>query len=121
MPFPLRTFAIGAVLVTGSVAATAATHRAAGRPVPTTFPTVQGQPFAEPAVLRSRGGVLATTLTVAPTTYRVAGTPIRGKAYDGAFIGPTLRVHPGDRIELRFRNELDEPTNIHFHGFHVSP
>ena len=72
-------------------------------------------------MLRSRHGVLAATLTVSPTTYRVAGTPIRGKAYDGSFIGPTMRLRPGDTIRLRFRNELDEPTNIHFHGFHTSP
>jgi suppressor of ftsI len=90
-------------------------------PVPTTFPTVQGRPFAQPSVLRSRRGVLATTLTVSPTRYEVAGTRIRGKAYDGSFIGPTMWVRPGDRIVLRFRNQLDQPTNIHFHGFHTSP
>ena len=90
-------------------------------PVPTTFPTVQGRPFAQPPVLRSRHGVLATTLTVTPTTYRVAGTPILGKAYDRSFIGPTMRLRPGDTIRLRFRNELAQPTNIHFHGFHTSP
>ena len=91
------------------------------RQVPTTFPTVQGRSFVQPPVLRSRHGVLAATLTVSPTTYRVAGTPIRGKAYDGSFIGPTMRLRPGDTIRLRFRNELDEPTNVHFHGFHTSP
>src|SRR4051812_48833029 len=74
--------------------------------VPTTFPTVQGRPFAEPGVLRSRHGVLATTLTVSPTRYEVAGTRIRGKAYDGSFIGPTMWVRPGDRIVLGFRNRL---------------
>jgi FtsP/CotA-like multicopper oxidase with cupredoxin domain len=89
--------------------------------VPTTFPTIQGRPFAEPPVLASRGGALRATLRVGATTYSVAGTPIRGQAYDGSFIGPTLRVRPGDTIALRFRNQLDEPTNIHFHGFHASP
>jgi len=110
------------VVVVGAGAGLAVSATGHGsRRVPTTFATTQGQPFAEPRVLTSRDGVLATTLTVSPTTYEVAGTPIRGKAYDGAFIGPTMRVRPGDRIELRFRNQLDEATNIHFHGFHVSP
>lgn len=89
--------------------------------VPTTFPTIQGRPFAEPPVLASHGGVLRATLRVAATSYSVAGTRIRGQAYDGSFIGPTLRLRPGDTIALRFRNLLDEPTNIHFHGFHASP
>src|SRR3954468_5487762 len=110
------------VVVVGAGAGLAVSATGHGsRRVLTTFATTQGQPFAEPRVLTSRDGVLATTLTVSPTTYEVAGTPIRGKAYDGAFIGPTMRVRPGDRIELRFRNQLDEATNIHFHGFHVSP
>jgi suppressor of ftsI len=30
-------------------------------------------------------------------------------------------VRPGDTIELRLVNRLDEPTNLHHHGFHVSP
>ena len=30
-------------------------------------------------------------------------------------------VAPGDWIRLEFVNNLDEPTNIHFHGFHTSP
>jgi FtsP/CotA-like multicopper oxidase with cupredoxin domain len=90
-------------------------------PVPTTFPTIQGQPFAEPPVLASRGGVLRIDLRVSATTYAVAGTPIRGQAYDGTFIGPTLRVRPDDTISMRFHNQLSEPTNIHFHGFHASP
>jgi suppressor of ftsI len=111
---------IVATIGAGATLAVTATGHGSRR-VPTTFPTTQDQPFAEPRVLASRNGVLATTLTVSPTTYEVAGTRIRGKAYDGAFIGPTMRVRPGDRIELRFRNQLDEATNIHFHGFHVSP
>jgi suppressor of ftsI len=89
--------------------------------VPTTFPATQHQPLADPPVLTSRHRILETTLTVAQTTYEVGGTRIRGKTYNGVMPGPTLVVDPGDLIMLRFRNELDQPTNIHFHGFHDSP
>lgn len=41
--------------------------------------------------------------------------------YNGSLVGPTLRVSPGDRIELTLVNLLYEPTNLHFHGLHVSP
>ena len=32
-----------------------------------------------------------------------------------------FHVFPGDRIELNLINNLNEPTNLHWHGFHVSP
>jgi suppressor of ftsI len=122
---PLRTWLRRVVLLTLSVAgATAAVGEiAAGQNalVETTFPTVQQQPFAEPPSLTSANGVLAIDLRVSATAYDVAGTPITGKAYDGRFIGPTLRVKPGDRIDMTLRNDLNETTNIHFHGFRVSP
>jgi suppressor of ftsI len=117
---PRRAVLIGVCLAVG-LGGLAAAARGALPPVPTTFPTIQGQPFAEPPVLASRGGVLRIDLRVSATTYAVAGTPIRGQAYDGTFIGPTLRVRPGDTISMRFHNQLSEPTNIHFHGFHASP
>jgi len=41
--------------------------------------------------------------------------------YQGEFIGPTLRVEPGDTVEIRLVNRSAEPTNLHQHGFHVSP
>jgi FtsP/CotA-like multicopper oxidase with cupredoxin domain len=41
--------------------------------------------------------------------------------YNGSLVGPTLLINPGDRVELSLVNSLDEPTNLHFHGLHVSP
>jgi suppressor of ftsI len=122
LPFrPGRAALVASVVVAASFAAGVLVAQGQGTQVPTTFPTVQGQPFSEAPSLVSANGVLAIDLRVTATTFTVAGTPISGKAYDGRFIGPTLRVKPGDRIEMTFRNELDQPTNIHFHGFRVSP
>jgi FtsP/CotA-like multicopper oxidase with cupredoxin domain len=89
--------------------------------VPTTFPVTQHQPFAEPPVLTSKDGVLETTFTVKQQDFDVAGTTVKGYAYDGQFIGPTLHVQPGDTVRIHLRNELDEPTNLHSHGVFVSP
>jgi FtsP/CotA-like multicopper oxidase with cupredoxin domain len=116
-----RAALVALIAVAASFAAGVIVAQGQGTQVPTTFPTVQGQPFSEPPRLVSANGVLAVDLRVTPTTFTVAGTPISGKAYNGVFIGPTLRVRAGDRIEMTFRNELDQPTNIHFHGFRVSP
>ncbi len=41
--------------------------------------------------------------------------------YNGNYTGPVLRARPGDRMSLRLVNRLAEPTNLHFHGLHVSP
>lgn len=35
--------------------------------------------------------------------------------------GPTLRLRPGDELAIRLVNSLDEPTDLHVHGLHVSP
>ena len=77
--------------------------------------------FAEPVELVSQGGVLRATLTAARGEAEVAGQRFATTVYNEALVGPTLRVRPGDLIELTLVNELDEPTNLHFHGLHVSP
>ena len=35
--------------------------------------------------------------------------------------GPLLRAREGDLLRVELVNRLDEPTNLHFHGLHVSP
>ena len=89
--------------------------------VPTTFATQQHRPYSPPPVIRSVNGVLATTFTVRPKTFDVAGKRVRGLTYQGGFMGPTLRVRPGDTVRIHLRNELGEPTNLHSHGMYVSP
>ncbi|MGW2420549.1 multicopper oxidase domain-containing protein [Streptomyces sp. NPDC001709] len=41
--------------------------------------------------------------------------------YNGGYLPPTLRIRPGDKMELAFKNTLGEETNLHVHGLHVSP
>lgn len=41
--------------------------------------------------------------------------------YNGSFPGPTMRVKEGDRVRIQFRNDLKEPTNLHFYGLHIPP
>src|SRR5258705_3022198 len=77
--------------------------------------------FREPPVVASRAGVLQASLTPSPSTVSVAGRRAMLMAYDGRYIPPTLRVHPGDTIRLRLANMLTEPTNLHTHGLSVSP
>lgn len=60
------------------------------------------------------------TLTAAPSN-QILGTG-RGSAvvdtwsYDGQVPGPLLRYRRGDRLDVTFRNELPEPSAVHWHG-----
>jgi FtsP/CotA-like multicopper oxidase with cupredoxin domain len=39
--------------------------------------------------------------------------------YNGSVPGPQIRVKQGDRVIIHFKNELPEPTTIHWHGYPV--
>ena len=39
--------------------------------------------------------------------------------YGGAFPGPEIRVSEGERLRVTLRNELPEPTTVHWHGVPV--
>jgi FtsP/CotA-like multicopper oxidase with cupredoxin domain len=79
------------------------------------------QPFSEPAGIHSHGGVLTAQLVAETKQIEVAGDSVTARVYNGSFTGPTLFVNPGDTLHVTLVNHLDEPTNLHFHGFHVTP
>lgn len=80
-----------------------------------------GEPWAEPPVLRSRGGELQVQLEAARGPVRLAGRAATALTYNGGSPGPTLRLRPGDRLRIHLLNRLDVPTNLHTHGLYVSP
>ena len=41
--------------------------------------------------------------------------------FNGQIPGPIVAARPGDHVRIRFRNSLPEPTNLHYHGLHVTP
>ncbi len=94
----------------------------------------------EPEVRASQNGLLETTLRAARYEgVLVGGQPVETILYEGTYPGPTLKVRPGDRLRIALVNDLpdavnpvllsrdrdDTPTgqitNLHVHGFHVSP
>lgn len=38
----------------------------------------------------------------------------------GSYLGPIFRVEKGQRIQVRLKNELPDPTIIHWHGLRIS-
>ncbi|WP_373047112.1 multicopper oxidase family protein [Vulgatibacter sp.] len=51
----------------------------------------------------------------------VGGRQVRLLTYGGSFPGPLLALREGERVRIRFRNGLDEPTNLHLHGIPLPP
>jgi suppressor of ftsI len=80
-----------------------------------------GPDLEEPPEIVSRDGVLRTTLTAQITDTVIGGRRVETRLYDGLFAPPTLRVRPGDTIELTLDNQIGQPTNLHTHGMNVSP
>ena len=78
--------------------------------------------YSEPKVIRSRNGVLRVTFRPHDGSAIINGQRWGGaRTFTGTFPGPTLRVNPGDTINMTFVNLLPQVTNLHFHGFRVSP
>jgi FtsP/CotA-like multicopper oxidase with cupredoxin domain len=82
---------------------------------------VAGETFAEPEILRSDDGLLEVRLEAALGTHDVAGRQATTMGYNGGVPGPTLRLRPGDTLRVELVNRLEQVTNLHVHGLHVSP
>ncbi len=81
-----------------------------------------GVSLIEPSQLRSRGGVLAATITAAPGRVQLGNYAFRGMLYNGSYLPPLLRAGVGETMQIRFENALsDQPSNLHYHGLAVSP
>ena len=81
----------------------------------------QGPELLSPPELRSADGRLELTLDAGRGQIQLGGRPAFPLCYNATIPGPTLRLHPGDELSIRLVNSLDEPTNLHLHGVHVSP
>lgn len=81
----------------------------------------RGASFTQPELLASTGGLLEVVLRVEEAQIPWGDSTRYCLTYNGTTPGPTLRVRPGDRLQIRLENRLDESTNLHTHGLHVSP
>ncbi len=72
------------------------------------------------ALAQSTGGFFE--LTAAPGTARLYGKDGGTSGlwlYNGELPGPEIRVKRGDRVKVRFKNELDQATSVHWHGIRI--
>jgi FtsP/CotA-like multicopper oxidase with cupredoxin domain len=65
--------------------------------------------------------VVAIDLAAGPHQYDLGdGVRIDGFAYNDQVPGPVIQARVGDTIVVRFRNNLAEPTTVHWHGLRIS-
>jgi FtsP/CotA-like multicopper oxidase with cupredoxin domain len=95
-----------------------------------------GSALADPVLATNASttpGVVDVSIEARIAQVAVNGAPASLLTYDGSFVAPTIRASPGDVVYLRFRNSLPATTetnllghvknvtNVHVHGWHVSP
>lgn len=89
-----------------------------------------GLPFRNPPILESRNGRLSLRLTASREVVSISGKNIGARVYAASsgdtqippnFMPPVLKVAPGDQLQVTLVNRLGEPTNLHTHGFFISP
>lgn len=65
------------------------------------------------------GRTIAHTLTAAPDQAELGALTSAAWLFGGSLPGPVLRGAVGDRMKLTVRNQLPEPTTVHWHGVTV--
>jgi len=77
--------------------------------------------FPEPPELVSHDGQLDASLRASVGPVTINHRRVQAMNYDGSVPGPTLVICAGDHVVVHLQNDLPEATNLHTHGFHVSP
>jgi len=101
------------------------------------LPRLQGAPLPPLISISSTNGILQADLVIKNVDARINNRLVTGlRTYNGIFPGPTLRVRPGDTMNIRYINRLQVDTdhppsgvhgdaidnvNLHVHGLNVSP
>ncbi|MEQ9557610.1 MAG: multicopper oxidase family protein [Rhodospirillales bacterium] len=76
-----------------------------------------------PPLARAKGNIRDVRLQAGPTTARLIGP--KGPetavwAYNGRTPGPVIRALQGERLRVHFKNTLEQPTTIHWHGIRLT-
>ncbi|WP_417837618.1 multicopper oxidase family protein [Thalassospira tepidiphila] len=91
-----------------------------------------------PMEIHSVDGRLKADFFMDASDYSLPSGPAKLRIFNASIPGPTIRMKPGDTLELAFENRMPpnkdagedvvtnvpnrfNTTNVHYHGFHVSP
>jgi len=70
--------------------------------------------------INSNPNIVEVNLTAQRSKIAYAGfKSVNVYSYNGVIPGPTIEAKVGDRIIVNFKNDLDEPTTVHWHGLEL--
>ena len=111
-----------ALLVASSLALLVACHGAEEQdPVEKAVSTLTEEfEGAYPVEVSEQGRVREYDLVAAPAVVSMfEGRPLQVWAYNNQVPGPILRARVGERLKVRFTNELPQETTVHWHGVRI--
>jgi FtsP/CotA-like multicopper oxidase with cupredoxin domain len=73
----------------------------------------------EPSDRNADPKVVEVDLVARLADVEIDGNTVHAWTYNGGIPGPLIRTRIGDRLIVHFKNELDEPTTVHWHGVRV--
>lgn len=73
------------------------------------------------STLKSKNGLLEVDIDITSNSFSFEGKQGNLLSYNGQIPGPRLEVRPGDQVRIHAKNSLSQPTNLHYHGLHISP
>ena len=77
---------------------------------------VQGNQPLEPTIDADGAKVFEMTVDEMEWPIDAVNPPVKALGYSKMWPGPLLRVTEGDRVKVKFTNNLAETTSVHFHG-----
>lgn len=121
MEMSRRTFFKGALLTTAAAATAATATACSDQPAPRGA-DADSRPLPIPPLYEGtlEGNVRRFELTAQEGEYEIVpGTMTKTWGMNGPFLGPTLYMRRGEKIEMTVHNEVPEPTVVHWHGLHL--
>jgi FtsP/CotA-like multicopper oxidase with cupredoxin domain len=74
----------------------------------------------QPLLYQEENGVKIFELTTKAVLWEIMeGVTVTAYTYNGTVPGPMIRVTEGDQVRIIVKNELPDPTTVHWHGVEV--
>ncbi len=70
---------------------------------------------------QSENGLLEVNLEANYSEVNIGENTAYLLTYNGQIPAPRLEAKAGDKVRLTLTNNLQQPTNLHYHGLHISP
>ncbi|AFZ37966.1 Bilirubin oxidase (plasmid) [Stanieria cyanosphaera PCC 7437] len=81
--------------------------------------SVTSAPVNSAPLYQSSNGLLELDLEASERLVNLGDRQANLLTYNGQIPAPRLEAKPGDKVRIHFTNNLEQPTNIHYHGLHI--